>query len=175
MSMSKRLYLVAGLVAVLALAFSAVTLTSRLTSAQSNDPTPAAQACDQQDQADDATEAATEGADTDGVQDECGPQDEADAEDADNVQEPHLNGSIAVDEALSEGLSEADEAAALAPLATITEDEAIAAAQAEVPGAVDKVELGNENGSLVYEVKIGSQEVKVDAGNGAVLLVEADD
>ncbi len=175
MSISKRLYLVAGLVAVLALAFSAVTLTSRLTSAQGTDPTTTVQPCDQQDEAADAAEAATEGADSDGIEQERGPQDEANDADTDDVQEPQLNGTIAVDEARYEGLSEEEEAAALAPLATITEDEAIAAAQAEVPGSADAVELGNENGSLVYEVKIGGQEVKVDAGNGAVLLVEAND
>ena len=45
MSLSKRLYLVIGLVAVIALAFSAVTLTSSLTSAGSD----AAQTCDKQD------------------------------------------------------------------------------------------------------------------------------
>ncbi len=174
MTMSKRLYLVGGLVAILALAFSAVTLTSRLTSAQGSDPTAAVQSCDQQDEADDAAEAAVEEADTDDIEQECGPQDGAEDADADDVQEPQLNGSIAVDEAQSEGLSEADEAAARAPLATITEDEAVAAAQAEVPGTVDEVELDNENGSLVYEVKIGGQEVKVDAGNGAVLHIEAD-
>lgn len=156
MGLTKRLYLVAGLVAILAIAFSAVTLTSRLTSAQGPDPTPTAQTTDEQDDADEADDAG-----------------EADT-DADDVQEPQLNGSISVDESQYEGLSEADEAAALAPLATITADEASAAAQAEVPGDVQEVELDNENGSLVYSVEIGGQDVKVDAGTGAVLHIEAD-
>jgi len=147
MSLSKRLYLVIGLVALIALAFSAVTLTSSLTSAQDT-----GQPCDQQDDADDAA-----------------------GEDADDVQEPQLNGSIAVPEGQDEGLSEADEAAALAPLATVTPDEAIAAAaQAEGPGDLGKVELENENGSLVYSVEIGGKDVKVDAGTGAVLHIESD-
>jgi len=173
MSLSKRLYLVIGLVALIALAFSAVTLTSSLTSAQDT-----GQPCDQQDDADDAAEGATKEADTDSVEEECGSQDEADdaaGEDADDVQEPQLNGSIAVPEGQDEGLSEADEAAALAPLATVTPDEAIAAAaQAEGPGDLGKVELKNENGSLVYSVEIGGKDVKVDAGTGAVLHIESD-
>jgi uncharacterized membrane protein YkoI len=174
MSISKRLYLVAGLVAILAIAFSAVTLTSRLTSAQGPTPTPAAQTSDEQD---DTAEGATKQADTDNVQEESGPQDEADGAagaDADDVQEPQLRGSIAVPEGQDNGLSEADEAAALAPLAKITADEASAAAQAEVPGDVQKVELDNENGSLVYSVEIGGKDVKVDAGTGAVLHIESD-
>ncbi len=177
MSIAKRLYLVAGLVAILAIAFSAVTLTSHLTSAQGPTPTPAAQTTDDQD---DDAEGATEEADNDDVQEENGPQDEADDadeagdEDADGVQEPQLNGSIAVPQGQDESLSEADEAAALAPLAKITADEASAAAQAEVPGDVQKVELENENGSLVYSVEIGGKDVKVDAGTGAVLHIESD-
>lgn len=177
MSVAKRLYLVAGLVAVMALAFSGITLTSHLTSAQGSDPTPAAQNCDSQDEADDTAEADTDEADTDAVEEECGPQDEADdanEADGDDVQEPQLNGSIAVPQGQNEGLSEADEAAALAPLAKVTADEASAAAQAEVPGDVQKVELDNENGSLVYSVEIGGKDVKVDAGTGAVLHVESD-
>jgi uncharacterized membrane protein YkoI len=173
MSMTKRLYLVAGLVAILAIAFSAVTLTSRLTSAQA-DPIPAAQTSAERD---DAAEAATKQADTDDVQEESGPQNEADDAadaDGDDVQEPALNGSIAVPQGQDEGVSEADEAAALAPLAKITADEASAAAQAEVPGEVQKVELDNENGSLVYSVEIGGKDVKVDAGTAAVLHIESD-
>jgi uncharacterized membrane protein YkoI len=233
MSIAKRLYLVAGLVALLAIAFSAVTLTSHLTSAQGSNPTPAAQTSAQPDEADDAAEAVTEEVDTDDVQEESGPQDEADdtqepqlngsvavpegqngglsesdeaaalaslatitpqqagaaaqaqvpgdvqeesgpQDEADDTQEPQLNGSIAVSEGQNGGLSEADEAAALASLATITPEQAGAAAQAQVPGDVQHIELDNENGSLVYSVEIGGKDVKVDAGNGAVLHVESD-
>lgn len=94
------------------------------------------------------------------------------AEDADNVQEPQLNGSIQVAQDQANAQSEADEAAALAPLATITSDQAVAAAQAQVPGQVQQVELDNENGSLVYSVEIDGKDVKVDAGTGTVLHVE---
>jgi uncharacterized membrane protein YkoI len=59
-------------------------------------------------------------------------------------------------------------------LRTISADEAEAAAQAEVPGDAAKVDLENESGSLMYSVNIGGQDVKVDAGTGAVLQVESD-
>lgn len=178
MTMTKRLYLVAGLVALAAIAFSAVTLTSGLTSAQSPDPVQESAACGPEDEADDAAEAGGNEADADNVEDQCGDQSEdagreADAE-GDDAQDPKLNGSIAIDENQPEGLSEEDEAAALAPLATITKEQAAAAAQAEVPGDVSKVELDNENGSLVYSVEIGNQDVKVDAGTGAVLHIDSD-
>jgi hypothetical protein len=71
------------------------------------------------------------------------------------------------------------DAATLASLARITEEQAQAAALKQVPGTVVKTELDNENGNLVYSVEIqtatGEHDVKVDAGNGRVLLVEADD
>ena len=74
MKLGTRVYWVLALVAVIALAGAAVTLTSGLTSAGGSDPTPAGQTCDQQDQgADDANE--PEGAlDTDTVDEQCGDQ-----------------------------------------------------------------------------------------------------
>lgn len=176
MTMTTRMYWVAGLIALVAIAFSAVTLTSRMTSAQSPDSTQGSAVCAAENEADDAAETEGGEADADNVQDECGDQSEADGggEDGDNTQDPQLNGSIAVDESQFDGLGEADEAAALAPLAKISTDEAVAAATAEVPGDAGKVELDNENGSLVYSVEIGGQDVKVDAGTGVVLQVESD-
>jgi len=76
-------------------------------------------------------------------------------------------------------LSESDEAAQLQPLAKIDAQRAQDAALAAVSGTVQKVELGNEGGYVVYEVKIstanGVVEVKIDAGNAEVLAQEADD
>jgi uncharacterized membrane protein YkoI len=178
MRFGKRMYWILALVALMALAGAAITVTSRVTSAGGPGPTAAVQTSDAQNEADDAAEATTDGADADTVEDQRGPQDEAnDANeaDADDIQEPQLNGSIAVPEAQYEGLSESDEAAALASLATITPEQASAAAQADVPGDVQQVELDNENGSLVYSVEIGGKDVKVDAGTGAVLHVESDE
>uniref|UniRef100_A0A7C3UZF7 Peptidase n=1 Tax=Desulfobacca acetoxidans TaxID=60893 RepID=A0A7C3UZF7_9BACT len=66
------------------------------------------------------------------------------------------------------------EPADLAALAKITADQAVAAGQAAFPGAkVEKVELENENGCLVYEVHLSNgMEIKVDAGNGKVVHQE---
>ena len=76
----------------------------------------------------------------------------------------------------SEG--EGGEAAKLASLAKIDSVAATSAALAQVPGTVLKVALDNENGNLVYsvEIKTASNEcndVKVDAGNAKILLVDA--
>jgi uncharacterized membrane protein YkoI len=64
-------------------------------------------------------------------------------------------------------------------LATITADEASAAAVSATGGTAGKVELENENGNVVYGVEItapdGNQlDVKVDAGNASVLAKESD-
>jgi uncharacterized membrane protein YkoI len=104
-------------------------------------------------------------------------QTEEQADTGPDEQLPSYDSSIRVDDTQYEGLSEADEAAALADSATITPEQAKAAALEANPGAtVVKVELGNENGALVYEVELDNGlEVKVDAGNGAILSTEQED
>lgn len=67
----------------------------------------------------------------------------------------------------------------LAKEATISEKEAISAALKEVPGKATETELSNENGTLVYSVEVvdekgAKQEVGIDAKNGKLLKVEAD-
>jgi len=69
--------------------------------------------------------------------------------------------------------------AALSDLAKISLVSAIDAALKQVPGQALRAELENENGFLVYGVEIVSadrqvMEVKVDAGNGAILKTAAD-
>ncbi len=93
---------------------------------------------------------------------------------ADQVQEPSYTGSTSVDEAQYEGMSEADEAAALQELATISPEEAQATAEAANPGSTaTEVELDDENGSLVYSVELDNGlEVQVDAGDGTILHTE---
>ncbi len=97
-------------------------------------------------------------------------------EDDDAAQDPSYTGSIAVDEKATDGMSEADEAAALQGQAKISQTDAEAAALAANPGAtVVKSELDSENGSLVYSVELSSGvDVKVDAGNSAILATEQD-
>jgi uncharacterized membrane protein YkoI len=73
---------------------------------------------------------------------------------------------------------ERGEAGRLASLARIDASRASAAALAQVPGTALKVALENENGNLVYSVEIKTasneiKDVKVDAGNGSVLHVDA--
>lgn len=73
-----------------------------------------------------------------------------------------------------EAQQEADEAAALQALATVTPDGASAAALASTPGEVTSVQLDAENGNVVYSVLITDDtgalmDVKVDAGNATVL------
>lgn len=92
-------------------------------------------------------------------------------------QVPSYDSAIRVDDAQYEGMSEADEAAALAGQATVTPEEAEAAALSANPGTTAvTVELDNENGALVYSVELDSGlDVKVDAGNGTVLHTEQAD
>jgi len=89
-------------------------------------------------------------------------------------QSPSYSSSISVDQTTTEGMSEADEAAALAGQAKISIEDAKAAALAANPGTtVVKAELDNENGALVYSVELSNgSDVKVDAGNGAILHTE---
>ncbi len=90
------------------------------------------------------------------------------------VQDPADQGSIAVKETANEP-SEQDENQALAGLAKITADQARQIAETKIGGTASDVKLENENGTLVYAVKIANQEVKVDAGNGSVPRVENND
>jgi hypothetical protein len=71
--------------------------------------------------------------------------------------------------------SEAAEQQTLAAKATITADQAKSIAIGKVGGTVTSIQLGDENGTVVYEVAIGTQEVKVNAANGTVTKVEAAD
>ena len=73
----------------------------------------------------------------------------------------------------------APENASIDGLATITPDQAAAAATSATGGTAGKVELENENGNVVYGVEITKPDgtmldVKVDAGNGHVLAQEDD-
>lgn len=84
---------------------------------------------------------------------------------AQGSQQPQYDCSIKVPE---------PEPADLASLAKISPEQAMAAAQAAHPGAkITKVKLDNENGCLVYSVKLSNGlDIKVDAGNGKVVHQE---
>lgn len=87
-------------------------------------------------------------------------------------QQPAYTGTIAVKD--RDGAGEVQEAYQYKTLAKTTMDEAVKAAQASLNTAEtpSKASLENENGYVVWEVVIGSQAVKVDAGTGKVLHSE---
>jgi len=101
--------------------------------------------------------------------DEAGPEE----------QEPNYAGTatIAVDESTMPE-DEAAEAAVLAGLATVSQADAEAAALAAVSGDIMQAELDNENGFVVWSIEVRDaagtvHDVKIDAGNAAVLGAEA--
>ena len=70
---------------------------------------------------------------------------------------------------------ELDDGKDLLPQAGITLTEAIAAAQGAAQGSVGEVDLEYWQGSLVFNVDVGNQDVKIDAATGAVLGTEGED
>jgi hypothetical protein len=66
-----------------------------------------------------------------------------------------------------------EESAKLQALAKITAPQAQRAAEANSGSRASRIKLENEDGNLLYAVTIGQKEVKVDAGNGQVLYIEA--
>jgi uncharacterized membrane protein YkoI len=96
-----------------------------------------------------------------------------------DTQEPSYTGSVQAPKETGTEQSEAAESAALAALAKISEADARKAALAKFPGAtIQKATLEDENGNVVWAVELtdankAAQEVKVDAGNAAILAVEA--
>jgi uncharacterized membrane protein YkoI len=71
--------------------------------------------------------------------------------------------------------SRLDDGKALLPQAKITEQQAISAAQTAASGNLDEVDLEHYTGRLVFNVDVGSHDVKVDASSGQVLASTQDD
>lgn len=71
--------------------------------------------------------------------------------------------------------SRLDDGASLAPKAKVSEAQATAAAQGAASGALNETDLEYAEGNLVYNVDVGSHDVKVDAGSGKVVSVDSDD
>jgi uncharacterized membrane protein YkoI len=99
---------------------------------------------------------------------------------AGSVQDASFTGSVAAPAENEQAggtetaATDAQEKATLEKLATVTPQQAEQAAVAAVPGTVSATDLGNEDGFVVYSVDIKSAdgsvtEVKIDAGNAAVL------
>lgn len=68
-----------------------------------------------------------------------------------------------------------DDGVDLLPQASITLEEAIAAAQEAESGALGEVDLEYYGGKLVFNVDIGDKDVKVDASDGTILGKTSDD
>lgn len=68
-----------------------------------------------------------------------------------------------------------DDGEELLPEATISLDAAIAAAQNAAAGAIGEVDLERFDGTLVFNVDVGSEDVKVDAATGDVIGAESEE
>ena len=68
-----------------------------------------------------------------------------------------------------------DDGGDLLPQASISLDAAVRAAQDAASGAVGEVDLEYAGDRLVFNVDIGTHDVKVDANSGAVLAIDVDD
>lgn len=102
------------------------------------------------------------------------PETAADKPDAGkDTQSPSYTSSIKTQD--TQEVSDTIEAKQLASLAKISEAEAKAAAEKSAGGTASSIKLENENGNVVYGVTVGTKEVKVDAGNGAILQTETAD
>ncbi len=73
------------------------------------------------------------------------------------------------------GASRLDDGKSLLPQAKISEEQAIRAAQGAASGDLDEVDLEQYSGRLVFNVDVGSSDVKVDAESGEVLSAPRDD
>ena len=106
------------------------------------------------------------------------PDDEADEQGESDEADSEAKGSKRTDG--QEGSDvEGQDAARLQSLARISEEQAKSAALTAVPGTVTGAGIENEDGNVVYGVRVrtaaGVQDVKVDAGTGKILHVEKDD
>ena len=68
-----------------------------------------------------------------------------------------------------------DDGAELLGQASISLDEAIAAAQGAASGGLGEIDLETYEGKLVFNVDVGNLDIKVDAADGSVLGLVMDD
>ncbi len=77
--------------------------------------------------------------------------------------------------AAASGGSGLDDGKNLAPQAKISQQQAEQAAQSAASGSLNETDLEHYEGRLVYNVDVGSKDVKVDASTGDVLAALADE
>ena len=94
--------------------------------------------------------------------------------DTDNIQDK--GGVEVADQNENDGeQNDAAEQASLQSKTKITAEQAKTIALSKVSGTVTSVQLDDEDGVLVYEVTIGTQEVRVNAVDGSILKIEKSD
>ena len=71
--------------------------------------------------------------------------------------------------------SRLDDGRDLLPQSKITEQQAIGAARTAASGDLNEVDLEHYSGRLVWNVDVGSHDVKVDADSGRVVANSKDD
>jgi len=71
--------------------------------------------------------------------------------------------------------SRLDDGKDLLPQAGITEQQAIDAARTAASGALNEIDVEHYDGRLVFNVDVGSKDVKVDAATGDVVAAPSDD
>ena len=77
--------------------------------------------------------------------------------------------------ALQASGSRLDDGKDLVGQAKISEAQAIRAAQSAASGPLNEVDLERAGGKLVYNVDVGSKDVKVDATSGQLVSADSDD
>ena len=73
------------------------------------------------------------------------------------------------------GAGRLDDGSDLLPQARLGIDDAVAKAQTAASGKIGEIDLEHYNGRLVFNVDVGSKDVKVDAATGAVVASTSDD
>lgn len=82
---------------------------------------------------------------------------------------------VGIDDEGSQPPGTLDDGKELLPKATITLEQAVAAAQASTQGDLGEVDLEYFHGTLVFNVDVGNHDVKVDAATGDVIGSVTDD
>ena len=68
-----------------------------------------------------------------------------------------------------------DDGKALTGQASISIEQAVSAARTAATGSIGEIDLEHRGGQLVYNVDVGSNDVKVDASDGTVVAVDSHD
>ncbi len=68
-----------------------------------------------------------------------------------------------------------DDGGALLPKAGLSVEQAVAAAKSAASGKIGEVDLEYAGSTLVFNVDVGTSDVKVDAAEGSLVAVDSDD